>query len=871
MPGPKPHGKFSQQPVSRSDAAAARAWMQRLTALKEAWGVDSLRITRDLPDGGKVVLIDQGGIRKSIILNRLDSDDPQDQPTAYESIPIPFSGVIDTKIARTDAPEEAEVRLSLMTRRRLGGYDPNAPLAPEKATLRRFFVPMGRYGYDLLPQGRSPNQVYLQSSLQYPTWYSGTMAKLVQFAAGYGRQDGAPEGVSQQRAAMESASLELPPPVVEKIRLEMPTNPILPGYYGVPPYTGEIQFDFHHAQTDGVAFDTANKPWLVRVNAGGVIAMPLPVIPVTATKAFREYMEEVGDQELLTVLDTFGALPSGEGFPEEGKDFSAWRRAGVIIDVCSAGDFYSHMAYSSSCGWSFNSRGNEAYNTCFNGSEAEGIIGHTYHLSLTLGPMLDSLAEDTFEQLEVGSDIHAYMQSVLSNLGKSGEGMAARHKIRRTDPQDIAVRAQGWSERGDSRAVQAEVEYWHNLQMPPAANHSGSVRKYKSGALWLTEDIQLPDPFYGGCVNPMYRWLLPKEAHKILVPRFDTIVWAWFEDDDLKTLNMFYNKANVQVENEADIDLCKTVGSWSSKTHTGNWSIAGPVYSHDFDFRDTLGGSTVESTTKGSDLGFERTRAWVWFSPVAQWHSVTMSRHRMYRHDTKTISTSRENLFVAGCVPYFCRNALLFGEAKWHAGRTTTTSVGWGAIQDPYSYSVDLAADYATYFPDPDRGKETAWVLQEHYNPNLCNSFADNGPWMNVGDEVYQLVMRHKNPEHATWGWPDYLSLWHGGGSNPRIQIGSRSVTEGAQTPADTGNIWISMDNKKERVARKVDPRPYRMESPDENYNVFYRAAMRNSFGNARFIEIEEPAGADGPFTRFGHSALAGDKPFPYFMGVIHE
>ncbi len=847
--------------------------MKRLTALKEAWGVDSLRITRDLPDGGKVVLFDQGGIRKTIILNQLEREDepPQLPATALESIPMPFCGVIDTKRVRETAPEEAEVRLTRMTRRRLAGYNTGAPLVPEKATLRRFFVPMGQYGFDLLPKGRSASQVYLQSSLLFPTWYSGTMAKLVQFAAGYGRQDGAPDGVAPERANLESAQLVLPRRVSERIREELGARTILPGYYGVPPYDGEIQFDYHHAQTDGVAFDSAGKPWLVRVNAGGVFVMPLPVIPATTTRAFREYIERVGDDELLTVLDTFGALPSGEGFPESGKDYAAWRRAGVIIRVCDASDFYTHMAYSSSCGWSFNNRGTEAYNTCFSGSEAEGIIGHTYHLSLKLEPLPEVQAGGSPEEYGAGTDLALYMDAMTRSLGSSTEGVAAWYKLRRTSHQDIAARARGWRERASDRAIQAEVEYWYDLEMPPAAPHSGSIRKYKSGALWLTEDIQLPEPAYDGCVNPMYRWLLPKETHKILVPRFDTIVWAWFEDDDLKTLNMFYDKAVVKKTDEADNDPCETVGTWSSRSHSGNWSIVGSVYSHDFDYRDTLGGSTVERTTKGSDLGFERTRAWVWFSPSAQWHSVTMSRHRLYRHDTKTITTSGESLFVAGCVPYLCRNALLFGEARWHRGRTTTDSVSWGYVQDPYSYSVELANDNATYFPDPDRGKETAWVLAENYSPTLCNSFADNGPWMTVGDEVYQLVMRHKNPEHATWGWPDYLSLWYGGGSNPRIQSGSRSRAEGAQTASDTGNIWFSIDNKKERIAHKTNPQAYHMEAPDKNGNVFYRAAMRNSFGNARFVEVEEPAGTRGMYTRVGFSAIAGDQPFPYFMGVIHE
>ena len=62
----------------------------------------------------------------------------------------------------------------------------------------------------------------------------------------------------------------------------------------------------------------------------------------------------VGDQEILAILDRFGAMPSGESFPTISGAFEAWRRAGVIIKLCAADEFYTHTAYSTACGWSFN-------------------------------------------------------------------------------------------------------------------------------------------------------------------------------------------------------------------------------------------------------------------------------------------------------------------------------------------------------------------------------------------------------------------------------------------------------------------------------------------------------------------------------------
>ena len=70
-----------------------------------------------------------------------------------------------------------------------------------------------------------------------------------------------------------------------------------------------------------------------------VWAMPLPTIPATTTDAFREYMEEAGDEEILSILDRFSGMPSGEGFPASENDVLAWKRAGVAIKLGDAADF----------------------------------------------------------------------------------------------------------------------------------------------------------------------------------------------------------------------------------------------------------------------------------------------------------------------------------------------------------------------------------------------------------------------------------------------------------------------------------------------------------------------------------------------------
>lgn len=61
-------------------------------------------------------------------------------------------------------------------------------------------------------------------------------------------------------------------------------------------------------ENDLVSFDSEGYPWLVRIQSSGVFAMPLPIIPATSTQAFREFMESVGDDEIIKILDRFKAM-----------------------------------------------------------------------------------------------------------------------------------------------------------------------------------------------------------------------------------------------------------------------------------------------------------------------------------------------------------------------------------------------------------------------------------------------------------------------------------------------------------------------------------------------------------------------------------
>jgi len=214
----------------------------------------------------------------------------------------------------------------------LSGYSTKpADLPPQEVALQRFRIGYSQMVEEFIPKFAT-NLAHTQYAQQRPTWYSGAMAEVMQIVGGYGRQD----FDRLPKTFPERARMNLPEAARAKIKVAL-SGVRLPGYTGLPPANGQFQYDYKFFNTNGVSFDAAGKPWLLSVRSNGVWAMPLPIVPATTTQAFREYVEKVGDEEILAILDRFGGMPSGEGFPT--RYLQAWRRAGVVVKVCDVGDF----------------------------------------------------------------------------------------------------------------------------------------------------------------------------------------------------------------------------------------------------------------------------------------------------------------------------------------------------------------------------------------------------------------------------------------------------------------------------------------------------------------------------------------------------
>ena len=859
MHQPSPHGLLAVggEPTSE-DSAAIELLARRLTNLKTLSGVESLRMVRSLPGGGYVIAQDMGGTFRCI--THKPAPPPPPPPfdgVAKDYIPMLFSGVVTKAVLRQG--EGLGMRFTEQTRRRLANYDPEN-LGPDRAALQRFAIEYHTLVSELMPQIPGSVFTYTQYVAQRPTWYSGAMAEVMQIVGGYGRQD-LPELPDDK---LERARLLIPEQVMRKIREQM-GNVRLPGYTGLPDKKGQFRYDYKFTNTNAVAFDSTNKPWLLRVGSAGVWAMPLPMVPATTTQAFREYMEQVGDQEIIDILDRFGGMPSGESFPFREDDFQAWKRAGVIIKVCDTADFYDHIMYSSACGWSFNSRGTEGYNTCYDYYDDEGLgYGLAYKMKLTLSPAQEDGKLPPPLDVDDPADakrLDQYMASLYKLLKQdSPKHLAIKYKLRRVDPGQILARA-------DGEASEGEVDYWDALELDPIASHSGSVSEVGRGYLYhgarfqFQPQIKFPEPFMGGCVSHDFLPLI-NGRYKESYPNCDTIMFGYYVGDDLKVVKYFRDGRSYQREIEDDYEDCMIVGSWTRTISNSSTSLMGHFYTTDIDERQAVTPSTTVIKTVGKDLGYDHTPHFAFDAPF--WKPGTLWRNRYFSHEVVSETSEGHSLSIGVCIPYLNRNALLHAEREGTSGSSRTESGSLKYVQDPTTYrywTYDFVMHWAGGLevmngrPYPKDGNPV-WVEIENYNPFPCSDFADQGSWIPA------------LPADFTWLIHPQANVWQmsGGGGRPPYQAYSR--TEQGDS-SEKGKLQFSIFDDPRLIHNNIPANTYFLGSPDPIVGAFYRDACKAVFGSAVYANVSENEGEGRK--RWGYTRLADHKSAHHFIGVINE
>ncbi len=861
MHQPRPYGLAVQGgELSEEDSSAVDALARRLTNIKQLGNMDSLRMVRALPDGGYAVAQDMGGVFKVITFKPGDVP-PSAVPSdglAKAFLPMLFSGVVIRDKLRDG--EGVGLLLTKSTCLRIAGYSSEAQPSPTQY-LQRF-----RIGYHPMVQEFEPSQpgalAHTQYTLQRPTWYSGSMALMLQVLAGYGRQDLA----DLPDSPVERARMQLPERVRRDVEREL-INVRLPGYSGLPPKDGRMGFDYKFNSTHGCAFDTEGKPWLLRVSSRGVYAMPLPIIPATATQAFHEFVAEKQDDELLAVLARFGAMPSGEGFPSSESAFEAWRRAGVIIRICDTADFYSHLAYNASCGWSFSESGREGVNTCYDYDEAEGLAyGLTYMLRLHMAPAAfdGRLPPDTQRESQAEQALlNQYLSGLFSaTSGDGAEDLAVRYKLRRSGGDALLARAMQQPDGAQ------EAEYWRNLEMEPIAQHSGSCTRVARG--WLYSEvrgekhpqIKFPDVFMKACLSFDFS-PLENGRNKAKYPLCDTIMFGYYLGEQLKVVKYFRDDRVRQGHVEDDYVDCMIVGSWE-RTDSSAATIQGAFYTTDFDAREEVPGARTVTQIVGRDKGYDSKPQFSFDAPF--WKPGTMWRDRYFSQETVITKSEGIELSAGACIPFLCRNAVFYGQRRTVDSEVVTKTGSLESIQDPYSYrywTYDQVMHWAGNLevmrgsPYP-KNANPVWVEIENYAPSQCSDFADSGPWVSGLPADYTWLI---HPIANEW-------LLQGGGGAPPYKAYNTTTPPVSKT---AGKHEISILSEPGQVASNPPDNDFFMPSPTESGFLYYADATRNLFGATVYANVNFTKPESSARIRWGHSLLADDRSAHFFIGVVNE
>lgn len=825
----------------------------KVTNFKEVSALKNIKYTRALPDGGVVIVYDMAGIFKAIAYKEIYKENDYYDGFAPMEIPMLYSGVVVS--ARSIKRNGVSLTLTEQCCKRLSNYkDINIG---KNQILKRFSIGFSPYFQELKPKIASrfdeDELLFTQFSGQYPTWYSGAMSELVQIVAGYGKQ----EIDKDEDNYLEKAVFTIP----EKYRkaIEEKLNLVrLPAYSGRPNLDGYFEYSYTFYKTNLVSFDDENNPWLIQIEQNNVWAMPLPMIPATMTEEFRKYVEEVGDHELESILDRFGGLPSGETFPS-GSIFHSWVRAGVIIKVCDTSSFYNYSAYSSASGWSSNSKGNEAINTCFEYRDDGFCYGYTFMLNLQLGKaenrgLLKTKTVTNLEDRELRL-LEDYIKGLYQYLIENQDARQAciMYKLRIIDKKDILNRA-------NRTNFETEVSYWDDYILPPIANHKGSIVITNEGCLYSGMNIKLPEPYLKACVSMDFT---PQKERPHNYPLIDTIVYGYYIGDDLKVIKCFLDERKYIRKVEGNFDDYMTVGSYEQIITEGSTGLYGDYYSSDFDDRTTFALTTTTTKIEGRDLGYGK--------PLAAylayfWTDGLLRRSKYYSHKTKSYRTSGQYLRISFIVNYFNRNMCTYFKNYGTTNAERKESLKLHSMVDPNSYKF-WTYDWSWHWYDAG-GKKTAkpfpkdsvpvWAEEHIYQyADPRSDFADSGDWIGA---VPADITHFVNPPNG-----DVTHLIYGGDA-PTIEEYEEVFYEGK---SDKNVTKVSIFNKPFQLNEKKINETIFTRSPDLFDNFVYQDACKVVFGTATYANIG--IHGDTERHRVGFTKLADHKSAHFFIGVINE
>lgn len=854
--------------LTERDESFVSVTARRFSNLKDLSSIDSSRMVYDLPDGGYVVIQDMGGNFRIIAHKTSEVALIAIDGMATDYIPMLYSGVVLGATPYKD--KGVALRLTEETRRRLIDYSGTDPLPPKEVALQRFEIEYeNKFKYFQLGM-MVGNRTVTQYHKLRATWYSGAMSEVVQIIGGYGRQD----SDNLPDKDIERKRLKLPLSVSKQVRAYI-ANQRLPGYSGFPDFEGKYQYDYKHGWCNAVSFDSDRKPWLLQINFSGVYAMPLPMIPASTAPAFLSYLREVNDDELIKIVERFGGMPSGETFPT-GKDFQAWYRAGVVIKVCEAQEFYKGSSFYEACGWSFNSDGSEGFNTCWRFAENGMRYAYGFKMRLRLGAAADNgwtFNAKHIEDLDDAALLNTYISKLFREVvGNGHRERAIRYKVMRTPTPVLMAHA---------RAGSINVNYWENLIADPIAIHKGSISQVSSG------------PMYWPSLNPLSFGMLkfPEytaqgcQSFDMTMPDYtgdpvqcDTVVFGCYVNDQLTTIKYFYDEREFKKEIESNFEEAMIIGTWEKTEIVGNTGLFGYLYTSAFDGRREIDDTTVFTKIEGKDLGYGST---TYYTPGLLMMNGSIRRSKYFSTKTQQTRTFGNSAGVAACVPVFARDCILYAQTESVAGTTYSESLIKTEVPDPMVYTMWTYDPIFHYIgssgpglPFPTIGQHVYanYPLNEPVINNEYSAWAYSGNWFGVpkgsfitiSSTVSKYTIRNDEPKQAGG-----VVI---GGAAPQL---ATYKIENSTGGSSKGSVSISITVKGAGEIHKRKPENFYYDfSPADGGGgelvYFYRDATWITFGQQRYASTSEKKD-NGLRAYWGSSKLVDHKSAHCFIGVINE
>lgn len=879
MHTPLPFGLFieHEQPTE-ADLVFIQSIALKLTNIREASNLEAFKIVRTLPDGGYVVATQHYGTFR-IGVYKTKPNEPRNDGFASDYIPMLLSGRIE-KAQVLDLDEGIGITLTEQCRRRLIDYKTNLQLPLKRNELFRLKIGYGENFKYFEPKNKG---IYFFS--QYikhrPTWYSGAMSEAIQIISGYGKLtiDDLPEKSKDNPA--EKPALILPPDYARRIKEELQSIR-MPACKGIPHREGQLQYQYGFSLSHIISFDPAGKAWLIQIDSSGVHALPLPLIPATMTHAFREYMEHVQDDEVLAVLDRFGGLPSGELFPQ-GDAFHAWKRAGVIIKICDTADFYEHSAMYTACGWSCNTQGTSAFNTCWSYGPNGLMQAYGYQMNLQLATSENmgwlkpvQISADDDEAKNNLLKIRTYIEKLTDYLDPGTElTLAIMYKLRRVPQEMILARAENILDEG-AVVDKSDADYWDLIELSPIANHTGRVGRVSAGPVyWGLKEypmsmgrLKFPELTGAGCES----FVMVSKDYEGPEVKCDTVVFGAYAGDDLKVVKYFIDKRTFHRETESNFEEIMILGEWEKTETAGESGLQGYFYTSDFDDRQEVPDSTVYTHIKGTDMGYGNP---MYSTPPLLFTRGSVSKYRYYKHEVSTNTVSSFGLDIGICIPVFSRDAILYAYTDSEVSKSESVEHIQYAHADKTSYEMWTYDSIFHWLGGTGKGDPAAkdgkpvYVDVMHYNDADTTGFADSGDWLGLGGNYINITSIVGS--FTERGSANHANGVIVGGESPYMPpYKTFKQINGEQR----GRVHYSNAEAPNALLHRQPPEAwYFAFSPVDagGLTYFYRDTCSITFGASKYSNVsEKPANSDRrPY--WGFTALADHRESHIFIGVINE